>query len=458
MAESACLDRGPQGGSLLVGQGAEQAAWGTWAAQEARLTGNDVTEDFEWVRVPDEFSPSGLEGGPSFRLEEYWLHLIALGCVPIRLAKKSGKYPVGKWAEFESMRIRVGDAFSLMNIVFGWLVDGYGAGFLVRGDFWVLDCDCPGAVEWVEQFLKIYEISCPKVKTNKGMHYYFRFPKDFKVESLKNHYHWHLGCDDELVADFKFGPQTLVVGPGVTRNLDDGNIVTYMPCVDWIDLPEVNPLEFSADAKIYSNDTENYCVDGRDLRSRIIRAKIFLAKYAKVSVAGSGGRSALLSVLSHLINYLRIPEMLALKYLNDDLEFETGRAIKSWNSRCKDNHGNSYPWSSSELCSMIQSVKSIPPYYGIKQYKEKQKLKKIEKQIHDFIRIIQFSQNGEIENISTKKLRKLFLEWSHIDECDCSETRFGRTVSKMITDGAARIKKIKSNGKMYYICAPFPKI
>lgn len=352
----------------------------------------------------------------------------------------------------------VGDAISLMNIVFGWLVDGYGAGFLVRGDFWVLDCDCPEAVEWVERFLKIYEIECPKVKTNKGMHYYFRFPRDFRAESLKNHYHWHLGCDDRLVVDFKFGPQTLVVGPGVCRTLDCGNVVTYRPCVDWIDVPEVNPFDLSADAKFYNTDVENYCVDGRDLRSRIIRAKIYLAKCAKVSIAGRGGRSALLSLLSHLINYLRIPEMLALKYLNEDFSLESGVLIKSWNSRCKDVNGNPYPWNNRELCSMAQSAKSIPPYFGVKKYKENLKIKNIEHLIREFISKIPYLENGEVESISTNKLRELFVEWSHINDSDCSETRFGRVVSKMIADGSSQIRKIKSNGRMYYICAPLVNV
>ncbi|MEI6569287.1 MAG: bifunctional DNA primase/polymerase, partial [Verrucomicrobiota bacterium] len=119
-------------------------------------------------------------------LMDYLTQIAGSGCVPIRLSPET-KAPTETFGRAKQRYQRSLNTLEAANLMLEWIASGFGAGFLLTSDFWVLDCDSQEAIDWVEEYLYRNGIECPRVKTPHGFHYYFRVPPGLRSENLKHH-------------------------------------------------------------------------------------------------------------------------------------------------------------------------------------------------------------------------------------------------------------------------------
>ena len=168
-----------------------------------------------------------------------WLDgLASYGCVFVELL------PGKQWTRRERAvyeRAYLQNGGSCLEEAHRWLASGRGPGILPRDPLWVLDMDHSHLVQQVMSDLAAAGIIIPWVRTPSGCaHFYFRLPDEFRRERLKNHLIHPKDAEARVLpADFKFGPRTLVVGPGTRRS---GN--EYRPQSPWFDPPVLDPAFF----------------------------------------------------------------------------------------------------------------------------------------------------------------------------------------------------------------------
>ena len=250
------------------------------------------------------------------------------------------------WDRFDQMHRRNGG--SCLQSAQGWLQRGSGVAYRPANDLWCLDVDTPIEVERVANILADAWIFPPWQETpSGGAHFLFRFPQDFPRFGLKHHVCHPIDADGSIVnLDFKFGNRTMLIAPGTARA---GRY--YTPKTKWSTPPAVNPEMFLVGGQFWKEPTP-FLIDQRPMRDRVIRAGQYLKLRAPISICGKGGRKALGSVASHLVAFLRLDPGLACSLL-------TG-GENPWNLRCRDGHGQPFPWSQRELldacCDAVDSV------------------------------------------------------------------------------------------------------
>ena len=272
---------------------------------------------------------------------------------------------IRKWNKEHDLKTRLEEAW-------WWLNRGNNLGFIMEDSpFWVVDLDvhlespdgCLGL--WPDSVLAaINTLRPPTVRTpSGGLHAYFRLPADLIGNpNLKAHI-CHPNVDGvKLQIDLKLGGRaTLVVAPGsLSKN------TMYLPENAWVDPTELDPRALFPSLSFLHN-TQPYVKNERPLKDRIIRARQYLTKKAPVSVSDDGGKRTLISVATHLVGYLDLPNDAALKVM-------TTPAATSWNSRCLDKTtGRPYPWINGELLVALTKAKGLVPAFGVYEWKRQQK-------------------------------------------------------------------------------------
>lgn len=245
-----------------------------------------------------------------------------------------------------------------------WLKKGHGVGILVRSPLWVLDADSASEVERIVSTCMDACLIPLMVRTpSGGAHFYFLLPDSFRRDHLKNHLCHPKNADgEEVEADWKFGPRTMVVAPGSTR---DG--VRYLPDRPWT-MPQVaDPRMFLPHGKFWK-EHRSFLVDTRPLNDRLARARYYLEKRAPVSVNGKKGSKVLAGVCSHLVAFLALDPPIAVHLLTSGKH--------PWNGRCIDMEGNPSPWSSNELWNACWAAVDSVPAAGVKAWERAESARK----------------------------------------------------------------------------------
>ena len=381
---------------------------------------------------------------------DYLLRIVAAGCQPIRLNNKT-KAPIESFesaiATFSTYKNYL-DAF---NFILASIANGKGVGFLVAGDFYVVDCDTKEAVLWMETFLFVSGLECPRVKTRKGVHYYLKFPQGLRSSLLKHHICHPTVNGVNYNVDFKFGPRSMVVLPGAVM-MKDGQGFHYKPMNEWCEPPVVHPHDLIPGLDLYRSEVRNFAVDERNLAARISRAKHFLSNCAKPSICHQGGRKNLLSVMCHLTAFLRLDPALAVKLATSSSKGKNGDPVKSWNAKCRNIDRTPYPWSIEELLQAAKEAQHLVPGYGVWLLGEQARLSKTLDLLGQFLTILaSFEGCDSLDDHSPQDLRSRFLDWSGIQRENCSLTRFGISLSKAIACGFVPMQKVKRHGLIRYV-------
>ena len=393
-----------------------------------------------------------------FNLMDYLTQIVGSGCVPIRLNPET-KTPKEPFQHAKQRFQKSLNALEAANLMLEWTASGFGVGVLLTSDFWVLDCDSQAAIDWVEEYLYRNGIECPRVKTPHGIHYYFRVPPGLRSENLKNHICHPTVAGVKYEADFKFGPQSMVVSPGSVVRDKAGQRVTYHPLNEWCEPPIVHPHKLIPGLSLYHPANPKFAVDDRPLDARISRARHYLARHARVSISDRGGRATLAKAMCHLTVFLGLDPDLAVSLMTKRIVDKDGVVGRSWNDRCVDVAHIPYPWSPSELRqAAIDSLKLVPAY-GVWLLGEQARRKTTIDLLGEFLTVLaSLAEPDSVERHTANDLRAFFLIWSGLTGPDCTVTRFGSAISRAIDCGWVPMRKVKIHGKHYYIGVAKPDL
>jgi len=227
-------------------------------------------------------------------------------------------------------------------------------------------------------------------------------PAVFRQPELKHHVCHPLDPDGiRMAIDFKLGPRSLVVAPGVVRK---GKI--YSPACEWREPPELAPTFFGGDVEFFKVPPPPFAQDRRPLQNRISRACKYLSSWkTPVSVSGRGGRQALASVASHLVAFLGLDPHLAAKLL-------TG-GPNPWNSRCRRLDGSRYPWRKSDLRDACAVAVGSIPAAGVALFRQEAARGRRDALLTEFLDALIASMCQKCgEYVRVEHLRHRFQEWS----------------------------------------------
>lgn len=177
--------------------------------------------------------------------------------------------------------------------------------------------------------------------------------------------------------DFKFGPMTLMVAPGTVT--DKGR---YTPLIRWQEPPILDPRILAPQIELFK-DQRPFLIDNRSKKSRIVAAQKFLRLHARVSESKKNGHQALIDVAVMLVVYYDLDPELAFYIMTHE-----GPGFSSWNERCIDEAGKSYPWSAKELWAALNNAQDAAPALGIKEYQAALKNDEIRWLMASFIEIL----------------------------------------------------------------------
>lgn len=293
--------------------------------------------------------------------------------------KAGEKVTVDKWERITAWNLGK-DSQDRLREANDWLANGFNVGFILKHGcgFWVLDLDGDGP--WPEHIHQVIEtLHPPTVHTpSGGMHLYFRLPPDLVgTPNLKAHVCHPIIDGVKQTLDIKLGGRgTLVVAPGSRRH---GK--TYESSGAWQAPPVLDPRTLFPSLQLL-HDSSNFLTDDRPLEDRIYRARAYLRSKAPVSVYKKGGAKTLMSVVTHLTRFLRLPDDVALDLL-------TSPPGASWNDRCMNSiTGAPYPWSLDELQNALVRSSTLVSGYGKRLWEQKQKEIRRDQLLEKFIDLI----------------------------------------------------------------------
>jgi len=285
--------------------------------------------------------------------------------------KPGEKKTVEPWNQFRKWN-REHEIKTRLEAAWWWLHGGDNLGFILEDSpFWVLDLDVhqepadEGADPWPDVVHEaIHTLRPPTVRTpGTGLHAYFRLPSGLVgVPNLKAHVCHPTVEGVTLQLDIKLGGKgTLVVAPG-----SQCKGIRYLPEGAWVDPPELDPRRLFPSLS-FLHDNKPFLKNERPLNDRVFRARQYLKTKAPICVSGQGARRTLLSVATHLTEYLDLPEDVALAVMNNP-------AATCWNSRCVDGTTSlSYPWTENELRMALMKAKGMVPGFGVIEWEDQQK-------------------------------------------------------------------------------------
>lgn len=297
-----------------------------------------------------------------------------------------------------------------------WLSKASGVGILPKPPLWILDADSASEVERIVSICIDAQVAPLIVRTpSGGAHFYFLMPETFPREGLKNHLCHPMNTNGlRMTADFKFGPQTLLVAPGTSRNGRD-----YIPDQSWSMPPVADPRIFLPKGQFWKVHP-HFLVDARPLKDRLYRARVYLANRAPVSVSGKSGRQALAGVCTHLVVFLGLDPGTANHLLT--------HGEPSWNDRCIDIRGNCFPWSSADLFNACSAAVGSIPAAGVKAWERAQVANAARRILDELVGCLQQSMTlPQSTRVPVERVRRLFA-WFGCQEL--SSKRLGDALSK----------------------------
>jgi hypothetical protein len=361
------------------------------------------------------------------------------GLVLIRL-KAGQKVPINRFTTARTIDHNLNGPDERSQTAACWLAGGNNVGIVIhRAGVWVLDLDASDPLP-ENIAAKIERLSPPQVRTpSGGCHCYFRLPDDLVDHpDLKAHVNLRKVPGVHLEADLKLGGrQTLVVAPGSRKS--DGS--SYEVTRPWSMPPVLDPRDLFAQAPIFHpridpKERKEFLTDNRSLDARIVRATRYLAK-APASVSGSGGRTRLFQVCTHLCSFLRLKPKLAYELL-------THPEGQSWNDRCVDGvSGDAYPWSKAELMHALEAGQHAVPAYGVILHERQKERMAREAKITKACKVIRKHNKGGTVPVPIRLIYEMAIASMGIGAEHCTITRFGRMLRRLnvkrIRHGASKV-------------------
>ena len=304
-----------------------------------------------------------------------WLQgLAGTGCTFVEVPPGT-KHPKKK---LDAYRHQVGQLG--LSSALRWLGEGMGLGILPRSPLWILDADSREEVERIVSVLLDAHIAPLMVRTpSGGAHFYFILPDGFPIQGLKAHVLHPLDADGVVMAaDFKFGPDTLLVAPGSMRKGRQ-----YEPSSPWRTPPVADPRMFLPGGAFWFAPPRTFLVNTRPLHDRLAAARYYLGRKAPVSVSGKHGHRTLAGVASHLVVFLDLSPAMAASLLVS--------GPSPWNCRCTNPDGSPYPWSASELRTACDAAVGTVPAAGVKAFERQEEGKRLKVGLGAFIAVLKES-------------------------------------------------------------------
>lgn len=314
-----------------------------------------------------------------------------------------------------------------------WLEKGSGVGLLISPPLWVLDADSESEVERIVSACLVARITPLLVRTpSGGAHFYFRLPDGFQREHLKNHL-CHPKDEDgnKVEADWKFGPRTMVVAPGSSRNGKG-----YLPDQPWTMPPVADPCMFLPNGRFW-REHHPFLVDTRPLKDRLARARFYLASRAPIAVSERSGHKVLAGVCAHLVAYLDLDPGAAFHLLT--------HGDQPWNKRCIDLDGKPCPWSNTALWNACTAAVDSVPAAGAKAWERAEADREVQGRLDELVGCLKQSMtlSGTVR-VPVERIRRLF---ERFNITDLTPKWFGDELSKQ------GIKRIRATGARVQ-CAP----
>lgn len=277
----------------------------------------------------------------------------------------------------------------------------------------------------------------------------------------------------------------IVVGPG-SRHRDGGiyRILTrtdattpWMPwepgCLNLQDLPAIRPGDYAAmashpilratrpprplldhwDVVAESDDWSglNYLTDQRPPRDRWHRGLGYIENRIRngiISRSGAGGRATLLVILTHLRQYLRLPNSLCLSLL-----LLPGPGGRSWNGQCLDARTKSpYPWSREEIESALEATEHFVPYYGVLEYERREVGRHLDGCLEDFLQRLACATQGRgfHQTVSLQEIYQGFLNAYGLPNTDQGFDHIGKWLRMHVENGLIKLKITEIGNRVAY--------
>jgi hypothetical protein len=347
--------------------------------------------------------------------------------------KKGTKRTLRTWDHYENLHNQRGE--SRLDLVYDWLRNGFGVGYLLRNRLAAIDADSPETVKRIMEFEdRDGYIHFPKVQTpGGGVHALFLHPADMSLSNLKNHVCHPLEDGVRVPWDFKLGERTMLMAPGTV--MPKG---TYQPGI-WSQPPTLDVRFIAPTIEIYRHVPE-YLKDIRPKNARILAAMNYLRLHAPVSVEGKGRRRALTTVARHLVGYYDLDPSLAFHLLvtskhGTDRE---GSQVEysAWNLRCLDKNGKSAAWDDDHLWDALEEAVDQASAYGVKLYEEAQEKEFARWAAAAFLEMLTYlpEPKGNIW-IGAEALYRLFIEFTGVKPAAFQKCELGNEMAIAIKQG-----------------------
>lgn len=371
--------------------------------------------------------------------------LSAMGMTWVELAFGT-KHTTKKWDYYiERQRRHKG---SPIDLAIKYLRHGNGLGYLVHGDGWVLDLDTVTGTthmpmrERFEDVCSNLYLAPPRVETpSMGMHAVLRLPSELLRLPLKNHVCHPVEDDERQEWDFKFGPKTLMVAPGTVTAKGQ-----YKPLTRWYEPPILDPRILAPQIELFK-DQRPFLIDNRGKKSRIAAALNFLRLHARVSESKKNGHQALFDVSVMLVIYYDLDPELAFYFMTHEAP-----GFSSWNDRCVDEGGKTYPWSAKELWTALNNAQDAAPALGIEEFQAALKDDEIRWLMASFIEILRFipAHTGK-PTMKAMDLFKAFQKMFGLELPKGMASVLGGEIRLAILQGALSLDYTERKGTVHYI-------
>jgi hypothetical protein len=349
--------------------------------------------------------------------------LASFGVIFMQL-KPSTKRTTRGWDYFENLHEQQGE--SRVDLVSGWLKDGYGVGYLPRQRLAAIDADDAITVKRIADFEEgeVY-LHLPKVHTpSGGVHALFVHPPSIDLSRLKNHVCHPQEDGVKIPWDFKLGERTMLVAPGTV--MPKG---VYKAGV-WMPPPVLDIRTVAPELEIFKNLPE-FLRDTRPKKDRIIRAMTYLRTQAPISIKGKHSRSTLWTVAKHLVPFLDLDPGLAFYLMT-----ESKKGYTAWNERCLGEDGKPSPWDLDELLDALHDAVDAAPDHGIYLYQRAEEREFARWCLETFLVVLTYLPPGtEDDWLPVGDLFRAFLDYSGLKSNFLKKSEFGNAMTKAIDSG-----------------------
>jgi len=195
----------------------------------------------------------------------------------------------------------------------------------------------------------------------------------------------------------------------------------------------------------------NYVTDQRPLGDRMCRGLAYVQNrihHGIVSRSGAGGRATLLVILTHLSQYLLLPEAECLALLNAPCV--NGQ---SWNDLCRyADSSDPYPWSMTELESALAATQHFIPLFGVLEYERQAAKRRHETSFKDFLARLDRHTRGRgfHENATLKEIYLAYLQAYNLTDSPGDYDWFGKALKSSVESGQIKLRHKKIHNLVTY--------